>query len=38
VHLARAFAAGRYQTLLLDLDPQTSATEWKDVMLKNLPP
>src|SRR5580698_8333630 len=30
VHLAQSFAAGGYQTLLLDLDPQTSATEWKD--------
>ena len=31
VHLAQAFASGGYRVLLLDLDPQTSAAEWKDV-------
>src|ERR1700678_1449708 len=37
VHLAQAFAAGGYQTLLLDLDPQTSAAEWKDVRADESP-
>jgi chromosome partitioning protein len=30
IHLATAFAAAGYNTLLLDLDPQASAAEWKD--------
>lgn len=30
IHLATAFAAEGKATLLLDLDPQSSATEWKD--------
>jgi chromosome partitioning protein len=30
IHLATAFAAQDRQTLLVDLDPQTSAAEWKD--------
>lgn len=30
IHLATAFAAGGRATLILDLDPQASATEWKD--------
>lgn len=31
IHLATAYAALGKQTLLVDLDPQTSAAEWKDV-------
>jgi len=38
IHLATAFAAGGYNTLLLDLDPQTSATEWKDARAAEKPP
>ena len=30
IHLATAFEAKGHQTLLVDLDPQTSAAEWKD--------
>lgn len=30
IHLAAAFAAEGRATLILDLDPQASATEWKD--------
>jgi chromosome partitioning protein len=30
IHLATAFEAQGRQTLLVDLDPQTSAAEWKD--------
>lgn len=30
IHLATAFSAEGKATLLLDLDPQTSATEWRD--------
>ena len=30
IHLAAAFAAEGKSTLLLDLDPQASATEWRD--------
>src|SRR3954447_17859872 len=30
IHLATAFKADGRQTLLIDLDPQTSAAEWKD--------
>ena len=30
IHLATAFAAEGRATLILDLDPQASATEWKD--------
>ena len=30
IHLATAFAAAGKATLLLDLDPQSSAAEWKD--------
>jgi chromosome partitioning protein len=37
VHLAQAFASGGYQVLLLDLDPQTSAAEWKDVRADESP-
>lgn len=30
IHLATAFEVHGHQTLLVDLDPQTSAAEWKD--------
>ena len=30
IHLATAFAAAGRNTLLLDIDPQVSAAEWKD--------
>src|ERR1700722_19525488 len=30
IHLATAFVAGGYNTILLDLDPKASAAEWKD--------
>jgi len=30
IHLATAFSAGGYKTLVLELDPQPSAAEWKD--------
>jgi chromosome partitioning protein len=30
IHLATAFVAGGYNTILLDLDSQASAAEWKD--------
>jgi chromosome partitioning protein len=30
IHLATAFEMAGHQTLLVDLDPQTSAAEWKD--------
>ena len=30
IHLATAFETAGRQTLLVDLDPQTSAAEWKD--------
>ena len=30
IHLATAFAAEGHQTLVVDLDPQASAAEWKD--------
>lgn len=38
IHLATAFAAAGYNTLLLDLDPQTSAAEWKDARTDEVPP
>jgi chromosome partitioning protein len=37
IHLATAFAAGGYHTLLLDLDPQASAAEWKDARASETP-
>ncbi|MBD8546682.1 ParA family partition ATPase [Sphingomonas sp. CFBP 8760] len=37
IHLATAFAAEGRNTLLLDLDPQASATEWKDHREKEAP-
>jgi cellulose biosynthesis protein BcsQ len=33
-----AFAAARDNTLLLDLDPQASAAEWKDARADEVPP
>jgi chromosome partitioning protein len=38
IHLATAFVAGGYHTLLLDLDPQASAAEWKDSRISETPP
>lgn len=37
IHLATAFASEGRNTLLLDLDPQASATEWKDHRLNDAP-
>jgi chromosome partitioning protein len=36
--LATAFVAAGYNTLLLDLDPQASAAEWKDSRAADTPP
>jgi len=38
IHLATAFVAAGYNTLLLELDPQTSAAEWKDSRTADTPP
>lgn len=38
IHLATAFVAAGYNTLLLDLDPQASAAEWKDSRADETPP
>ncbi len=38
IHLATAFATAGYNTLLLDLDPQASAAEWKDSRAAETPP
>ena len=38
IHLATAFVAAGYNTLLLDLDPQASAAEWKDSRAEETPP
>jgi chromosome partitioning protein len=38
IHLATAFVAAGYNTLLLDLDPQASAAEWKDSRVSETPP
>lgn len=38
IHLATAFVAAGYNTLLLDLDPQASAAEWKDSRAAETPP
>ena len=38
IHLATAFVSGGYDTVLLDLDPQTSAAEWKDARQDEKPP
>src|SRR3954464_5305365 len=37
IHLATAFEAEGRQTLLVDLDPQTSAAEWKDARQSERP-
>jgi chromosome partitioning protein len=37
IHLATAFEAMGKQTLLIDLDPQTSAAEWKDSRQDDFP-
>jgi chromosome partitioning protein len=38
IHLATAFVTAGYNTLLLDLDPQASAAEWKDSRTSETPP
>ena len=38
IHLATAFVTGGYNTLVLDLDPQASAAEWKDSRVSETPP
>ena len=38
IHLAAAFAAAGRNTLVLDLDPQASAAEWKDARAAETPP
>jgi chromosome partitioning protein len=38
LHLATAFAAAGRNTLVLDLDPQASAAEWKDARAAETPP
>lgn len=38
IHLATAFVSAGYNALLLDLDPQASAAEWKDARLAETPP
>jgi chromosome partitioning protein len=38
IHLATAFAAAGRNTLLLDVDPQASAAEWKDARAVEKPP
>jgi len=38
IHLATAFASGGRNTLVLDLDPQASAAEWKDARAAETPP
>ena len=37
IHLATAFEAEGLRTLLVDLDPQTSAAEWKDARTAERP-
>jgi chromosome partitioning protein len=37
IHLAQAFAANRYNTVILDLDPQASSAEWKDARKSETP-
>lgn len=37
IHLATAFAASGRNTLILDLDPQASAAEWKDHRAADMP-
>jgi chromosome partitioning protein len=38
IHLATAFTASGRNTLLLDVDPQASAAEWKDARAAEKPP
>jgi chromosome partitioning protein len=38
IHLATSFAAAGRNTLVLDLDPQASAAEWKDAREAETPP
>jgi hypothetical protein len=38
LHLATAFAAAGRNTLVLDLDPQASAAEWKAARVAETPP
>ena len=38
IHLATAFVAGGYNTMILDLDPRASAAEWKDARTSEVPP
>ena len=38
IHLATAFTAAGRNTLLLDIDPQASAAEWKDARAAEKPP
>jgi chromosome partitioning protein len=38
IHLATAFAVAGRHTLVLDLDPQASAAEWKDARAAETPP
>lgn len=37
IHLATAFQAAGRETLVIDLDPQTSAAEWKDARVEERP-
>lgn len=37
IHLATALQAVGYETLVIDLDPQTSASEWKDARAEERP-
>lgn len=37
IHLATAFQASGRETLVIDLDPQTSAAEWKDARIEERP-
>ena len=37
IHLATAFQAAGRETLVIDLDPQTSAAEWKDARAEERP-
>jgi chromosome partitioning protein len=37
IHLATAFETAGRRTLLVDLDPQTSAAEWKDARPSDRP-
>lgn len=37
IHLATAFQTSGHETLVIDLDPQTSAAEWKDARAEERP-